>query len=430
MPHARPSARRLLTVAVILSALALCVSFKSSVTSQACPINLPKPLRVLYTTSEFVVVARVGETIVAGRDAEQGSSLMKTALRISTQLKGEHKEKAVSFYYRVWGGEEEEAARPYEKGETLLLFLTPREEGEGYEVGDAGYGVKKLPDADLKVYVRRIEELADILRQEKPDPAAITEWLVRCAEEPATRWEGTYDLAANASFPPDPDEDIDGSGTANRNAPEQAQVIDEVAPDVKEADAAAPSFDIRPAASNDNAGASNQVAGLIQSGTNQTSTAEEIDFAALLTPAQKERVANVLFDAKELNDDVYPLLRLVGSWNDQRLVPYVLQHLARMADKPRYQAEDLMSLVAHLLRDRSLIKFAEDYSRDATYADGDDEEETQSRDDEAERGATAEERAASKKEAEEQRAAAIEARFQRSGKLRHFLALADQPQQP
>jgi hypothetical protein len=97
-----------------------------------------------------------------------------------------------------------------------------------------------------------------------------------------------------------------------------------------------------------------------------------------------------------------------------------------VADQPPQYTEDLMQSIAYSLDDRTLIKFVADYKKAASYEDfynfGEDEDEDSE--------ATAEERAASRKEFEEMKAVAAEARFQRSGKLRHFLALAEQPQKP
>jgi hypothetical protein len=122
------------------------------------------------------------------------------------------------------------------------------------------------------------------------------------------------------------------------------------------------------------------------------------------------------------------LLRLVGNWKDARLLPFSLKHLARVADKPPYHTQDLMQIVAHTLGDQTLIKFVADYNEAASYEDLYDADEDYNEDEDFEE--TAEERAARKKEIAEMKAAAAEARLARSGKLRHFLALAEQPQKP
>jgi hypothetical protein len=102
-----------------------------------------------------------------------------------------------------------------------------------------------------------------------------------------------------------------------------------------------------------------------------------------------------------------------------------------MADKPPYHAADMMRMVAHMLGDQTLVKFVANYNKTVAYVDLYDGNSAATVTYEEKSDATAEERAEQKKKFEEMKAvAAAEALFQRSGKLRHFLALADQPQKP
>jgi hypothetical protein len=281
----------------------------------------------------------------------------------------------------------------------------------------------------LKVYVRRIEELAAIMRSAQPKEAALTEWLVRCAEEPATRWEGAYELASDTSLPqdaPEDDEADEGGQTGkDETATEGATVNDDKKASeddraVSPAEPAAGAGETVAVESND------QVVAV----SPESKAASSINFAALLTPAQKERLTNVLLNAEELDLGEQVLMVLVGSWKDERLVPFMLKRLARAADKPPYHAEDMMRIVAYTLDDQTLIKFVANYRKNVTYNDlyADDPAEVAAYEEDPE--ATPEQRAERKKETEETRAAAAEALFRRSGQVRHFLALADQPQKP
>ena len=420
-------------VAVTAAAAFVCVEPPAS---SACPIIIPKPLRVRYKESALVAVVRVGDTAPTAT-GEDGPTLAKTSLRISTLLKGETKERVVNFYHYIWNGMDETDPNAYAKNDVLLVFLNPHENGDGYTAIESEQAVKKLSPDDLKVYVSRIEELALIMRSEKPDMAALTEWIVRCIEEPATRWEGAYDLASGVAPLGDPSEEASGAeaDAAEANTKQGAEIAQTDGEQAKpEGDAA-----VRPA--------SPTVETTQEAGQNVVSESgarvapsevisrllkpeERIDFVALLTPAHKERLMNALLAAEELEWGELMLLDLVSHWKDARLVPFSLKHLARMADKPLYHAEVLMRIVAYTHADQTLINFVADYSKAASYEDlnlGDEEDESQYELDDSE--ATAEERAEYKKEIEQMKAAAAEARFQRSGKLRHFLALADQPQQ-
>src|SRR5262249_28146899 len=64
----------------------------------------------------------------------------------------------------------------------------------GYEIEDASYSVKKLSETALQSYQQRIEELRVIEGTGKGAQEDIVEWLVRCAENPATRWEGAFEI--------------------------------------------------------------------------------------------------------------------------------------------------------------------------------------------------------------------------------------------
>lgn len=430
MPSVRLSVQPLsarfvpLVLTVVFVAAAALVAF-SLPASSACSIVIPKPLRELYKESDLVAVVRVGESVAV--EKQNASTLMRTELRITSLLKGESKKDVVALYDYTWEGEEASSPRVKAKDDVLLVFLKPYEKGDGYVPADYDRGVKKLSPDDLKVYVSRIEELAVIMRGEKPDEAALTEWLVRCAEEPATRWEGAYELAFNAALPADPEEVAAASDTVEANSEEPT--VEGVQDDGEKAEAGGDS--VEPAAAATAPGAE-------QNGNNETGNGEKveivrlpqveerIDFAALLTPTQKERLLTTLLNVEELEEGEQLIVRLAGAWKDKRLVPYSLKHLARMADKPLYNAEDLMRVVAHTFGDQTLIKFVSDYSKTASYEDLYNLGEADDEDD----GTTAEERAEYKKEMEATTAAAAEALFQRSGKLRHFLALADQPQKP
>jgi hypothetical protein len=428
----QPSARLVLLVLtfVFVAAVAAFVCVEPPASS-ACPVVLPKPLRVLYRESTLVAVGRVVGSVAV--ETGEGSTPMKTSLQLSSLLKGESKERVVHLYHYAWGEADESSPKVLAKDDVLLVFLMPGEDGDGYVPADYERGVRKLPPDDLKVYVSRLEELASIMRSKKPDAAALTEWLVRCAEEPATRWEGAYELAPETMLFEEPKKS--GAGAGEGGAADTGRIVEaartdgqQTKPDADAAESAAAITTVDAARSN----VVSESGGRVEPGEKihplaKAKAEEEMDFTALLTPAHKERLTLALLSAEELEAGEQMLLRLVGNWKDARLVPFSLKHLARMADNPPYHAEDLMRIVAYTHGDPTLIKFATDYREDASYEDVYEDAEYDADED---REATAEERAALKKEFAEMRAAALEARARRSGKLRHFLALADQPQTP
>ncbi|HZH90704.1 MAG TPA: hypothetical protein VEX70_08835 [Pyrinomonadaceae bacterium] len=418
-PHARSSARLPAVAFALVSAFAAALVCVELPASSACPVSMPSPLRVRYADSVIVAVARVGDTVPVERQGV--TTTMNTAFHITSLLKGESEEKVVNFQYPVLSLAGMNAAPEYEKGDVILVFLRRGEKG-GYVPVDDERGIQKLAADDLKVYVRRIEELAAIMRSEKPDEAALTEWLVRCAEETATRWEGAYELAFNVSLPQDPpDEEEEEEADAAETDAETVNEEETASED--DSDAAEPATGAAESVNAESDGEEIVLTGSLRFG-------RSIDFAALITPAQKERLTTTLLNAEELNEGEQLLIHLVGSWKDERLVPFMLKHLARMADKPPYHAADMMRLVAHMLGDQTLIKFVANYNKTAAYEDLYDSNSAAAATYEEKPDATAEERAEQKKKFEEMKAAAAEALFLRSGKLRHFLALADQPQKP
>jgi hypothetical protein len=155
----------------------------------------PQTLRHLYHESDLIVVAKVGQTITS--QDEEGWALGKVTLQVSSVLKGPVYTQNVDVYYVP--GLICPAPPRYKEGETVLAFLHVAEDRAGYITTALSYGTKYLSDSELKIYTERITELARLMSQEKVETAQIVEWLVRCAEETATRWEGAYELFSPGS---------------------------------------------------------------------------------------------------------------------------------------------------------------------------------------------------------------------------------------
>ena len=366
------------------------------------------PLRELYDKSELIVVARVGQSSKVEKDGE--STLITTRLNVSSTLKGSGHERVVDVYHWVYGED-----TTYIGGVDLLIFLNRRpvrQKGEkaGYEVLDARRGVKNLPEADLQVYLKRINELAAIEGKEKPDPAEIVEWLVRCAEVPATRWEGVYELGMSAYSLPEPESE-DSEETAEEA---EAAVAEEEAP-VEEAES--------------------EAAEEAEETVPEPEQASEPPLAALLTVAQKERLTQVLFNIKTLAEDDRSLVELVQHWDDGRLVPYLLAQLKQMEENPSRFAEDIVNLISDALGDREVNAFAVVYGDNISYEDLDAEEEAAAAEEaeepeEAEPDEDAEsvedvEEVEQTEEVEADVVTPAEARQKRSEMLKKFIALVE-----
>lgn len=381
MPTARlfaQTARRRIALLAIVAALALALtSLVTTQSASACPGPPPKPLRALYMDSDLIVVARVGETTPVEVFFEEGekyrSYLMKTDLHVSSTVKGQGNHSVVHLYHLRWESDEFQAPHfysEYSDSDKLLIFLTRRETGEGYEETDRSYGVKKLSDADLQVYLRRMDELALILQQEKPDPAQIVEWLIRCAEEPATRWDGIYEFVSS---------DYALQASRVKEEPDESQETGETNDGAASGGEANHASDNSGNQANDNAvtGENSGENGdtipdqqiVILPMTRERFYTPDPELIRLLTAAQKKRLANVLFNAKTLTEDESLLIDLVKQWGDPRFVPFAMSQLRSYADDPPNLAETLVTAVAEALDNEELKKLAAKYCENASYYD-------------------------------------------------------------
>src|SRR5262249_26857211 len=125
-------------------------------------------LRTLYKESDYIVVARAGQSIKI--DARGDSKLIKTPLTVSSTIKGDGKNPVVNIYN--WVSKDEE--NTFASGDNVLVFLNQSgheidtRAANAYTVVGESKGVKKLSGADLEVYLQQIEELAAITQKDKP----------------------------------------------------------------------------------------------------------------------------------------------------------------------------------------------------------------------------------------------------------------------
>lgn len=343
------------------------------------------PLRELYNKSELIVVARTGKSTTVKTDGE--ARLMKTRLQVSSTHKGLERGRTIDVYHRAYGKEDE----AYKSGSNLLLFLKPHQDGQGgakkgYELVDSQRGIKQLPEADLQVYLQRIDELATIMSKEKPDQAEIVEWLVRCAEDPATRWEGVFELEQSAAILSEAESDESIEVTEEVAGETESQAEEQI---VEEQVVEEEVTEIEP----------------------EGEDSSEKAFAELLTAAQKERLRQTLFNIETITDKDRDLIELVKHWDDGRLAPFLLSQLRRMEAAPSHFAEEIIHVIAFLLKDEAITAYSEQYSENVSYEDEESEEAS-------EQGKDAE-------DAKDAAASRVEAKRNRSEMLRRFIALAD-----
>jgi hypothetical protein len=154
---------------------------------------IPQPLRQLYLESELIVVANVLSISRSfGPDSDIG--LTKALLYTDTVLKGSLPSTVVEVVYDA----NSNCPTPpkYKVGKKVLAFLKRAENGPGYWTVGISWGAKQLSPTAMETYVTRIRELSAIESMEASvQEPQIVEWLVRCAEDPITRWEGASEFA-------------------------------------------------------------------------------------------------------------------------------------------------------------------------------------------------------------------------------------------
>lgn len=169
----------------------------------AYPIS-PLTLLRLMERSTYIVIARVDDPVIAEDLSGEKDSLLFVRvlgdglanLHISEVLKGDPGANLIQVKYPV--GLICPAPPRYEDKTTVIAFLSESRDSNGffYTCG-LSYGSKTMySDAQLNAYRSLIKEYLSLTRlpDEEHRRLATVEWLVKCAENPHTRWEGAYEL--------------------------------------------------------------------------------------------------------------------------------------------------------------------------------------------------------------------------------------------
>lgn len=340
--------------AVVLSGLIF------SPNAQACPVKIPETLLALYRNSKEIHVARFDKKLVesvTSNEKEYSILNVKYFFDISSTLKGESR-KMFSYgetEYRYLSNENEPVdefrtesidSSSTKAGDLVLLFLKEEEpdEREAHPsdrdkkpelvLTDYRDGLKQVKESELSVYETRINELNKIFASEKEDNAAVLQWLIRCIEDPLTRWDGAFDL--NSSFLMKEHED------------EAARAGEE---------------------------ASENRFYFFGEGTRNS------QYARLMTDAQKQAVTNILISAptkvrsqeeKEngLSRGDYALIQLVTRWADSKVAGYLLERL-RTGRDDRWDVSSIMNSISDILDDKDVEAASDAY---AEALGGDDNE--------------------------------------------------------
>lgn len=162
--------------------------------AESYPIT-PRPLRKLIEESEYIVVVHIRDL----KELKSSEDYPREAvLDVREVLQGIVKE---SVIYVKYNADYICPAPPHFKKDADAIVFLDKRHGE-FAVHALSYGVKLLTTAQIEVYKERILEMQNILKTVDRDQKFLetTEWLVKCAENPATRYEGVYELSPGSNF--------------------------------------------------------------------------------------------------------------------------------------------------------------------------------------------------------------------------------------
>lgn len=179
---------------ILTSAVQDVLSFPISL---SYPIS-PRPLRQLVAESEYIVIGHVLE--VTQKAATKKNPYSQTIAKIAVRevLQGKIKEKIIEVPFAA--NIICPAPSVYIPHTDVLTFLDKQD--NKYVTHALSYGTKNVDQKGLALYKQRIAEIQKILSINDIDTKFVetVEWLVKCAEQEATRWEGAYELSPESHF--------------------------------------------------------------------------------------------------------------------------------------------------------------------------------------------------------------------------------------
>jgi hypothetical protein len=332
----------MLKALLILTAISATLCLTGVASARSHNVAVPQTLLSLYRQSDVILVGRFDKTVEGGVIAEKREhSVVKIQkyFDITSSLKGENiklfvlEDSVYRFHAPADGGSADASdKRDFEdfdiadsddglrSGNSVLLFLRKKAGGEGYELTDRADGIKKMSDEDLAVYAKRIGELNYIFDTPNVDQTEVVQWLIRCAAEPATRWEGAFELLQAS----------ERLAWQQKQGPNCVGVL----------------------CQNDND---------LRNAGNQ---ADPADLARLLTDNQRSQLLDVLFsnggDKVSVRGD-QELLQLAQQWGDKRLACYLIDKL-RDGSKDAFENAQVITMIAKTFRDPQIARFIEKYN--------------------------------------------------------------------
>lgn len=348
--------RFLISVSSIFVLLITTFLLPHSVSARRCEERMPLTLLSLYRTSDSIYIGRY-EKSEDGEATEETADYsvipVKKYFSISSAIKGETRKSLVleetEYRYKsteyieeeVGHGDGEIAADAIPNpGDSVLLFVSKNQESGVLELTEVSDGIKKMTPEKLSAYEARLRELKSILAPEKPKYSELVDWLIRSAEDPLTRWEGTFELLQ--SF-----QNMEWQEERAKQADREENGPDDYVPE-----------------------------------TPKEFETGDANFAKNVTDAQKQLLTNILLSRERpkktengegqesLARGDRELIELVKRWGDSRVASNLLETL-RQDSTNASQNSELMVSIASMLHDKELTSVSEEYSNIQWEADDD-----------------------------------------------------------
>jgi len=328
--------KEILIAILMIGVIALLVNVSQGAPRRQ-PTLMPVTLLDLYRQSDAVFEARFDrfeEGKIVKQDQDYSVVRVEKLFDVSSSLKGSYS-KFISLsedeyryptspdpkYLVAKSSGEDEQTYGLRSGDSVLLFMKYGEDGKSLVLTDEDEGLKKLSTADIAVYEKRIRELDSLLSSE-PSASKIVDWMLRCAEEPATRWEATFELVKGF-------ERLDYQGKQKQS----------------ETDATKDKPDFF----------------------------DSTTFAKAVTDEQKRKLADILLDRQppQVGEDGQAkrtyvrgdreLIDLVKHWGDPRLPAFLLNEL-KTKDLTDYRRSETIQLIADLISNSRVSGVAQKYN--------------------------------------------------------------------
>ncbi|NNT72411.1 hypothetical protein HKT18_09315 [Flavobacterium sp. IMCC34852] len=163
------------------------------------PIS-PRPLRMLVSESKHIIVGHVikVEKITRKINRKQSDTDTFAYIVVNERLQGSIKDDTIKIEFEP--GMICPASDMYYENTDVLAFLD--EENGKYATHALSYGSKTLDKEGIAIYKERIQEIQSILKVDNTieQLKQTVEWLVKCAENHYTQWEGTFELSPDSHF--------------------------------------------------------------------------------------------------------------------------------------------------------------------------------------------------------------------------------------